>query len=86
MTIHNLAYQSSLMRSARQAILDDTFPSFLTTFFHRFFASPSQIPRWCVDALRSVGVDLFAGLGDEVRGVEGNGVKWEYSARGRKVA
>lgn len=51
-------------------------------------------PRWCVDALRSVGVDLLAdsdssegGEGKGVDGkkkrkklvVDGSGAKWEYS-------
>jgi hypothetical protein len=36
-------------------------------------------PRWCVDALRSVGVDLLDGLGKNMSVIDGNGAKWEYS-------
>jgi hypothetical protein len=47
------------MGQAREAILSDTFPAYLLSFFPRYFASsPEGIPRWCVDALKSVGVDL----------------------------
>lgn len=90
------------MGSAREAILADRFPAYLQTFFDNYFAtsssssssSPSEeetivYPRWCVDALRSVGVDLLAsaeGSQEEQGGkrkrklvVDGSGAKWEYS-------
>ena len=35
-------------------------------------------PKWCVDALRSVGVDILEGLPD-ARVVDGNGAKWDYA-------
>jgi len=47
------------MGQARQAILEDRFPAYLLEFFPRYFAGDENgIPRWCVTALRSVGVDL----------------------------
>ncbi|KAG0149278.1 hypothetical protein CROQUDRAFT_39993 [Cronartium quercuum f. sp. fusiforme G11] len=57
-TIHNLAYQSTLMRQARSAILKDEFPQFLKKFFLNYFHHPQHYPKWCVEALSSVGVDL----------------------------
>lgn len=39
----------------------------------------SSYPRWCVDALRSVGVDLLDGPGKGMSVIDGNGAKWEYS-------
>lgn len=39
----------------------------------------SSYPRWCVDALRSVGVDLLDGPGEGMSVIDGNGAKWEYS-------
>ncbi|CDZ98007.1 queuine trna-ribosyltransferase [Phaffia rhodozyma] len=58
-TLHNIAFQARLMGQARTAILEDTYPAYLKRFFPRYFAnSQGGIPSWCVDALRSVGVDL----------------------------
>lgn len=67
------------MGQARDAILADTFPQYLRSFFKRYFGSQGY-PRWCVDALRSVGVDLLEGaVSDAIPIVEGDGAKWEYS-------
>ncbi|KAL7409733.1 tRNA-guanine transglycosylase [Mrakia frigida] len=66
-TLHNLTFQARLMGQAREAILEDQFPAYLKEFFPRYFAGDKQgIPRWCVTALRSVGVDLQPGV--EVEG------------------
>ncbi|KAL5528153.1 hypothetical protein ACEPAF_7289 [Sanghuangporus sanghuang] len=35
-------------------------------------------PKWCVDALRSVGVDILEGV-PNARVVDGNGAKWDYA-------
>jgi len=77
-TQHNVVFQARLMGRARDAILKDTFPQYLRTFFQDYFGDVGY-PRWCVDALRSVGVDLLSGTEKEVRVVEGDGAKWEYS-------
>ncbi|KAL4659203.1 queuine tRNA-ribosyltransferase isoform X1 [Arapaima gigas] len=57
-TIHNIAYQLSLMLSVRQSILDGRFPQFVQAFMKRMFPSREQYPHWAVDALASVGIAL----------------------------
>lgn len=48
------------MRSARQAILEDCYPEFLRQFFMKLHkGDKSKFPKWAVEALRGVGVDLF---------------------------
>ena len=59
-SIHNLAYQMTLMKQARQAIERDAFPDHLRRFFHDLFQGRKEdYPEWAVDSLRSVGVDLL---------------------------
>ena len=84
LTQHNVVFQAQLMADARKAICSDTFPTYVRDFFSRYFGGPNDAyPRWCVDALRSVGIDLLEGEeGAERRVVEGDGAKWEYSDRG----
>jgi queuine tRNA-ribosyltransferase catalytic subunit len=88
-TQHNLVFQARLMGGARDAILSDTYPAYLKQFFRRYFRTTGY-PRWCVEALREVGVDLLEDGDDgdgkresNTRGtigvVEGDGVRWEYS-------
>lgn len=67
-TIHNITYQARLMGDARNAILNGTFPNYLKTFFATYFGDIGY-PEWCVNALRSVGVDLLEG--GEVKVVSG---------------
>jgi len=71
------------MASTRQAIYSDTFPAYVRNFFSRYFGSPDDAyPKWCVEALRSVGIDLLEGEeGAKRRVVDGDGAKWEYSDR-----
>ncbi|CAN9505618.1 unnamed protein product [Ophioblennius macclurei] len=57
-TIHNIAYQLTLMRSVRQSIVEGRFPEFIQTFMKRLFPSRDQYPSWAVDALASVNVTL----------------------------
>lgn len=75
---HNLAFQARLMGGARDAIMNGTFPTYLKTFFLNYFGETGY-PQWCVDALRSVGVDLLEGQSNP-KIAEGDGVKWEYSS------
>ncbi|KAG8990164.1 hypothetical protein FRB90_001883 [Tulasnella sp. 427] len=77
-TQHNLVFQARLMGRAREAVLKGTFPEFLKSFFGMYFGG-SGYPRWCVDALRTVGVDLLEGKQDAVV-QDGDGANWEYSA------
>ncbi|KAG8948533.1 hypothetical protein FRC04_009743 [Tulasnella sp. 424] len=77
-TQHNLVFQARLMGHAREAVLKGTFPEFLKHFFGKYFGD-SGYPRWCVEALRTVGVDLLDGK-EEAGVIDGDGAKWEYSA------
>ncbi|KAF8326671.1 tRNA-guanine transglycosylase [Cantharellus anzutake] len=81
LTQHNVVFQARLMAGARKAIYSDTFPNFIRSFFSRYFGGPDDgYPKWCVDALKSVGIDLLEGEeGATRRVVEGDGAKWEYS-------
>ena len=65
------------MGRARDAIMAGTFPDYLRSFFVGYFGDTAY-PRWCVDALRSVGVDILEGL-DNPQIVDDNGAKWEYA-------
>jgi hypothetical protein len=65
------------MGGARDAIINGTFPDYLKTFFSNYFGD-SGYPQWCVDALRSVGVDLLEGQ-TSPNVVAGDGAKWEYA-------
>ncbi|KAG2129811.1 tRNA-guanine(15) transglycosylase-like protein [Suillus bovinus] len=76
LTIHNLAFQARVMGCARDAILEGRFPEYLRSFFFDYFGDIGY-PEWCVNALRSVGVDLMQDV--DVPLVQGSGVKWEYS-------
>ncbi|CAE6419429.1 queuine tRNA-ribosyltransferase [Rhizoctonia solani AG-1 IB] len=78
-TLHNVAFQAQLMGRARDAILENRFPEYLKKFFYDYFGERGSYPRWCVDALRSVGVDLLDGIGKDMAVIDGNGAKWEYS-------
>jgi len=68
------------MGNARDAIVLGQFPEFLRSFFTGYFGDIGY-PRWCVDALRTVGVDLLQG-GKDIPIVEGDGAKWEYAHTG----
>ncbi|KAL1748839.1 tRNA-guanine(15) transglycosylase-like protein [Schizophyllum fasciatum] len=76
-TLHNIVFQAQVMGRARDAIIEGTFPEYLKSFFAEYFGEGGY-PRWCVDALRSVGVDLLEGR-EGVPILEGNGAKWEYA-------
>ena len=64
------------MGRARDSIIEGRFPKYLRTFFTGYFGDQGY-PEWCVNALRSVGVDLLEGT--EVPPIPGSGAKWEYS-------
>lgn len=76
-TQHNLCFQAQVMGRARDSILEGTFPQYLRTFFADYFGE-NGYPEWCVNALRSVGVDLLEGY-PNAKVVKGPGVKWDYS-------
>lgn len=64
------------MGRARDAIMEGRFPEYLRTFFRTYFDGQGY-PEWCVNALRSVGVDLMDGVNMPL--IPGSGAKWEYS-------
>ncbi|KAF7376176.1 Queuine tRNA-ribosyltransferase catalytic subunit 1 [Mycena sanguinolenta] len=73
-TIHNITFQAQLMGGARDAIMNGTFPSYLRSFFANYFGDVGY-PEWCINALRSVGIDLLEG--SDIKVVPGSGAKWE---------
>lgn len=60
--------------------MNDTFPDYLRSFFATYFRGSDGpvYPKWCVDALRSVGVDILEGI-ENPKILLGNGAKWEYA-------
>lgn len=68
------------MGQVRDAILADRYPEYLKRFFKTYFGDKGY-PKWSVDALKSVGVDLLEGIEGTVPIVEGDGAKWEYSTQ-----
>ncbi|KAG6820734.1 hypothetical protein H0H93_012380 [Arthromyces matolae] len=75
-TLHNITFQAQVMGRARAAILNGKFPDYLRSFFAEYFGD-SGYPEWCVNALRSVGVDLLDNSNVPI--IHGNGAKWEYA-------
>ncbi|XP_027032300.1 queuine tRNA-ribosyltransferase catalytic subunit 1 isoform X1 [Tachysurus fulvidraco] len=57
-TIHNISYQLTLMRSVRQSIVEQRFPEFVQSFMRRMFPNDETYPSWVVDALASVNITL----------------------------
>lgn len=76
-TQHNVVFQARLMGDAQNAILKDQFPEFLKSFFEEYYSQSKSYPRWIVDALRSVSVDILQGSSYSV--VDEAGVKWDYA-------
>lgn len=75
-TLHNITFQAQVMGRARAAIIAGTFPDYLRMFFADYFGDAGY-PEWCVNALRSVGVDLLEDK--DIKVISGSGAKWEYS-------
>lgn len=76
-TLHNIVFQAQVMGRARESIIAGTFPEYLCSFFAQYFDGAGY-PEWCVNALRSVGVDLLKD-NPNTKVVPGSGAKWEYS-------
>jgi queuine tRNA-ribosyltransferase catalytic subunit len=57
LTMHNVHHMLSLMKRARAAIAEDTYPSFVKDFFTEYFKG-KPAPDWAVEALRGVNIDL----------------------------
>lgn len=65
------------MGAARDAIMKGNFPSYLRNFFKAYYTEATY-PRWVVEALLSVGVDLLEGIRDAYI-TDGDGTKWDYA-------
>ncbi|KAF7574994.1 Tgt Queuine archaeosine tRNA-ribosyltransferase [Pyrenophora tritici-repentis] len=60
LTMHNVHYQLNLMRLVRDAITEDQYPQFVKGFFSKLYSGDKEnYPKWAVDALKGVGVDLW---------------------------
>ncbi|ODV91029.1 hypothetical protein CANCADRAFT_24300 [Tortispora caseinolytica NRRL Y-17796] len=59
LTLHNVAYQLRLMSEARQAIIEDRFPAYVSKFFKDLHGSKDKYPQWAIDALRKVNIDIL---------------------------
>lgn len=60
LTMHNVHFLLSLMKKAREAIIEDRYPEFLHDYFGRLYGGDvSKIPQWAVTALKNAGVDLL---------------------------
>jgi queuine tRNA-ribosyltransferase catalytic subunit len=57
LTMHNVHHLLSLMRAARNAIIEDRFALFVHGFFARYYED-KPVPSWATDALAVVGINL----------------------------
>ncbi|KAK0933917.1 hypothetical protein LTR29_014506 [Friedmanniomyces endolithicus] len=61
LSMHNVHYLLDLVRRAREAIVEQRYPGFVRAYFARLYGNEKgRYPRWAVDALMGVGVDLLA--------------------------
>ncbi|KAK6389681.1 hypothetical protein LTR81_027011 [Elasticomyces elasticus] len=62
LSIHNVHYLLDLVRRAREAIIEQRYPAFAKDYFNTLYAGQTEkYPRWAVDALMGVGVDIVGG-------------------------
>ena len=57
LTQHNVAYMMWLVKSMREAILEDRYPQFVQDFLDEFFPD-KDVPSWVVDALQAAGIEV----------------------------
>lgn len=57
LTMHNVHWMLNLMKRARNAIIEDRYPAFARNFFKDYFRGKGA-PKWAVDAMRGVGIEL----------------------------
>eukprot|EP00871_Galdieria_phlegrea_P000347 jgi/Galph1/1312/GphlegSOOS_G5970.1 len=57
LTYHNIAYMVQLMKSLRNAIVDNTFPDVVRMFLHKQYPD-KNIPTWVADALQTAKIDV----------------------------
>jgi queuine tRNA-ribosyltransferase catalytic subunit len=58
LTMHNIHYLLNLVKLAREAILEDRYPQFVKDFFARLYPNREDFPKWAINALSKVNVDL----------------------------
>ncbi|KAK5689331.1 hypothetical protein LTR17_026330 [Elasticomyces elasticus] len=62
LSIHNVHYLLDLVRRAREAIIEQRYPAFAKEYFNKLYAGQTEkYPKWAVDALLGVGVDIVGG-------------------------
>jgi tRNA-guanine transglycosylase len=62
LTQHNVCYMMKLVNDMRQAVLDQTFPTFVRTFIRDQFRGGNDgqpVPQWVQDALQEAGISLL---------------------------
>lgn len=57
LTMHNVHHLLSLMKAARNAIIEDKYPQFVREFFAAYYKG-KRFPPWAIDALEVVGINL----------------------------
>lgn len=55
--MHNVHHLLSLMKAARNAIIEDRYSFFVHDFFARYYKD-KPVPSWAIDALAVVGINL----------------------------
>jgi len=58
-TIHNISFMMNLMKSMREAMIENRFPQFVLDFLGRHFPQGKETyPLWVVEALTAAGLDV----------------------------
>jgi len=57
LSVHNLTYQMQLMEGIRDSIKKNKFPEFVQEFMSTMYPN-KDYPKWCIEALQSVNIDL----------------------------
>ena len=59
LTVHNVNFQLRLMQRIREAIIQDKYPDFVRQFVKSNYPD-GDYPTWAVNALKHVGIDVWA--------------------------
>ena len=58
LTLHNVSYMMRLVQRMRDAIVKQTFPSFVVKFLEDHFGTLEAIPGWVVEALSAAWIEM----------------------------
>uniref|UniRef100_A0A8D8RSH6 Queuine tRNA-ribosyltransferase catalytic subunit 1 n=1 Tax=Cacopsylla melanoneura TaxID=428564 RepID=A0A8D8RSH6_9HEMI len=58
LSVHNIAFQMRLMQEIRESIKSQTFPQYVKEYMKDAYPDENY-PKWTVDALRAVNIDLI---------------------------